>query len=62
MQGLFTIDKTKNEENDTKIMKVLPTRPSVVIPVWGKKVIYKKKLPQINFSIKLLVIFVATLC
>ena len=49
MQGLFTIDKTKNEENDTKIMKVLPTRPSVVIPVWGKKVIYKKKLVGLHW-------------
>jgi len=30
-------------------MKVLPTRPSVVIPVWGKKVIYKKKLVGLHW-------------
>ncbi len=49
MQGLFTIDKTKSEENATKIMKVLPTLPSVIIPVWGKQIIYKRKLVGLHW-------------
>ena len=44
MQGLFTIDKTKSEQNATTIKKVLPKRPSVVMPVWGQKVVEKRKL------------------
>jgi len=49
MQGLFTIDKTKSEENATKIMKVLPKRPSVIMPVWGKKVVKKRKLVGLHW-------------
>jgi len=49
MLGLFTIDKTKSEENATKIMKVLPVLPSVVIPVWGKKVVEKRKLVGLHW-------------
>ena len=44
MQGLFTIDHTKSEQNAKKVVTVLPKSPSVVIPVWGKKVIQKEKM------------------
>jgi hypothetical protein len=49
MQGLFTIDKTKSEENATKIMKVLPKQPSLVMPVWGTKVVEKTKLVGLHW-------------
>ena len=42
MQGLFTIDYMKSEENATKIMKVLPKQPSVIMGVWGQKIVEKK--------------------
>ena len=49
MQGLFTIDKTKSEENATKIMKVLPKQPSVIMGVWGQKVVEKRKLVGLHW-------------
>jgi len=49
MEGFFTIDYAKSEHNAKKNMTVLPKKPSVIIPVWGEKLVEHRKLVGLHW-------------